>query len=367
MALVAMIREKLVVRDKVIGDEVITEGVAVASVLPGPVAVNVAAYVGYIMAGVRGAVVTVIAVLIPSFLLVLGFAALYFSYGEQLRAVAIMNGIIPVILALLFTVAVTMGLNNVKSWLDIIILSGSATFLFFFPKYESVLGILLVTAVLGIIFKKQAGGSMNAAARSKMGYLIGAVLVFIIMYAVARLFFAESNNARLFTEFVTVSLTLFGGGYVMIPMLKSLLVEQTHWFTLDEFMAGISAGQITPGPILISSAFFGYKLSGIPGAIIATVAIFFTSSVVMILVSKFFVQVRANRFVQSALAGIKPAVVGLITAAAISIFADYGQLDNSIVFFMTMLISFLLFFRFKVNPAIVVVISGVIGYFVYSS
>jgi chromate transporter len=132
-------------------------------------------------------------------------------------------------------------------------------------------------------------------------------------------------------------------------------------------MAGISAGQITPGPILISSAFFGYKLSGIPGAIIATVAIFFPSSVVMILVSKFFVQVRANRFVQSALAGIKPAVVGLITAAAISIFADYGQLDNSIVFFMTMLISFLLFFRFKVNPAIVVVISGVIGYFVYSS
>jgi chromate transporter len=173
-------------------------------------------------------------------------------------------------------------------------------------------------------------------------------------------------NARLFTEFATVSLTLFGGGYVMIPMLKSLLVEQTQWFTLDEFMAGIAAGQITPGPILISSAFFGYKLSGVAGAITATVAIFFPSSVVMIVVSKFFIQVRANRYVQAALAGIKPAVVGLIAAAAISIFTDYWRSVNSIVFIVTLLISFLLFFRFRINPAIVVVISGVIGYFVYS-
>lgn len=151
----------------------------------------------------------------------------------------------------------------------------------------------------------------------------------------------------------------------MVPVLKSILVDKTQWVTLNEFLVGISVGQITPGPILVSAAFFGYKIEGIIGAVIATVAIFLPSSLLMIMVSKFFSHYRSNRFVQAALAGIKPVVVGLILAAAFALFGTYWSNGNAVITSTLLVISFMLFFWFKVNPAIVVVLSGLLGYLVY--
>lgn len=366
MALVAMVREKLVSRDKVIGDEIITEGIALASVLPGPVAVNVAAYVGYGLAGTLGALISVVAVLIPSFVMMLAFAALYFSYSEHVQMEAILAWIVPVVIALLVTVAVHMGQRNVKSGFDMLLVIGGAVMLIVFPGYETGLLVLGVAALAGILFRKKPGVASEAAFKPvNSRYLVVAVAVFLIIFACSRFFMTGSIVARLFSEFASVSLTLFGGGYVMVPMLKSTLVDQTQWFSMDEFMTGISAGQVTPGPILISAAFFGYKLDGITGAFVATVAIFFPSSVLMILVSKYFTAIKFNRFVQSALAGVRPAIAGLILAAAYSIYSGFWNVINPVISFTVAVISFVLFYRYNFNPAIVVLSAAIGGYLVY--
>lgn len=368
MALVAMVREWLVTKEKLVEDEVITEGVTLASLLPGPVAVNVVAYVGYVIAGIRGAIVSVIAVLVPSFTLVTAFAALYFTYGEVVNADAILKGIMPVVVALLLSVATTMGINSVKKFQDFIMVLLAVVIFLVSPHYGILVGVLVLGAILGIAFKRSPGTSRaTPLSAEKTVHVLVPVLAFVFVYLVVRLFFYENINGRLFTEFASISLTLFGGGYVMVPMLKGILVDQTHWFSFREFMAGISAGQVTPGPILISAAFFGYKLNGITGAAVAATAIFFPSSLLMILASRFFSNYRTNPYVIAALAGIKPAIVGLIVAAAFSVFFDFWPEANHRVAIFTLVVSFIFFFRFKTNPAIVVLISGLIGYLVYSS
>lgn len=369
MALVAMVREKFVNKEKLIDDDIITEGIAIASFLPGPVAVNVVAYTGYMLAGAAGAVVSVIAVLLPSLVLITLFAALYFSYGEQVNAHAVLNGIMPVIVALLLSVGVTMGLKNAKKISDWLMVAFAAVIFLFFPSYGIIIGLLLVGSLKGIVLSdKKTSFSEQPAPPFKYPYgsvAIFACLLCIIAYFVVQYLFPESSGVRLFSIFSSVSLTLFGGGYVMVPVLKSILVDKTQWFTLNEFLVGISVGQITPGPILVSAAFFGYKIEGIIGAVIATVAIFLPSSLLMIMVSKFFSHYRSNRFVQAALAGIKPVVVGLILAAAFALFGTYWSNGNAVITSTLLVISFMLFFWFKVNPAIVVVLSGLLGYLVY--
>jgi chromate transporter len=367
MALIAMVRNRFVSKEKLVDDETITEGIAIASLLPGPVAVNVVAYVGYVLAGVKGAIVSVTAVLIPSLVLVTAFAALYFTYSELINATAILKGIMPAIVALLLSVAATMGLKSVEKFQDFIVLSFAAFIFVVIPHYGILVGLLVLSAVRGIIFKRPGGQHVQMKpSLSRLFYLVAVPLAFMLVYLSVTYFFPEQLTARLFTEFASISLTLFGGGYVMVPLLKSILVDQTGWFSLQEFMAGISVGQVTPGPILISAAFFGFKLKGITGAVIATVAIFLPSSMLMIMVSKFFFHFRSNPYIVAAMAGIKPAIVGLILAAAFSIFLDYWTGANHVITVITLVISFLLFFRFKINPAIVVLISGMVGYLVYS-
>ncbi|QOI96354.1 MAG: chromate efflux transporter [Flammeovirgaceae bacterium] len=370
MALIAMVRNRFVTKEKLIDDAAITEGIAIASVLPGPVAVNVVAYTGYVLAGVAGAIVSVIAVLIPSFFLITAFAVLYFNYGEIVSANAVLKGVIPVIVALLLAVAVTMGLNNIRKISEWVIVALAASVFLLFPGYGSIVGLFLLGAFKGIVLtNKKSSVTEQQASSVRFSHVLIIVFVFLmglLVYSVVLYFFPEDSGVRLFSIFSSVSLTLFGGGYVMVPILKSILVDKTQWFTLTEFLAGISAGQITPGPILISAAFFGYKIKGVTGAVIATIAIFLPSSLLMILVSKFFSRYKSNRFVQAALAGIKPVVVGLILAAAFSVLGNYWPGANPFATIIILVVSFLLIFRFKINPVILVAISGLAGYLFYS-
>src|SRR5689334_7341606 len=107
MALVAMIRKSLV-ENNTISDETLSEGIALSSFLPGPVAVNVVAYVGYKLSGILGALLSIIAVLIPSFILVCLCSILYFEYGEVYSIDRILIGIIPAVIGIIGSVGVSM-------------------------------------------------------------------------------------------------------------------------------------------------------------------------------------------------------------------------------------------------------------------
>jgi chromate transporter len=119
--------------------------------------------------------------------------------------------------------------------------------------------------------------------------------------------------------FLRMGAITFGGGFVMIPLIESEVVNSHHWLTHQEFADATALGQITPGPVLITATFIGYRVAGTLGALVATVSIFLPSFLMTIAAGSSLRRFRSNQFVQSFLRGVTPAVVGLLVAAALSI------------------------------------------------
>jgi chromate transporter len=121
------------------------------------------------------------------------------------------------------------------------------------------------------------------------------------------------------TIFLRMGAITFGGGFVMIPLIEAEVVDSHHWLTHQEFVDATALGQITPGPVLITATFIGYRVAGTLGAIVATISIFLPSFLMTVVAGSSLARFHNNRIVQSFLKGITPAVVGLLVAAGISI------------------------------------------------
>ena len=121
------------------------------------------------------------------------------------------------------------------------------------------------------------------------------------------------------TLFLRIGTITFGGGFVMIPLIETEVVDSHHWLTHQEFVDATALGQITPGPVLITATFIGYRVAGTLGALVATISIFLPSFLMTVVAGSSLARFHTNKIVQSFLKGVTPAVVGLLVAAGISI------------------------------------------------
>ena len=119
--------------------------------------------------------------------------------------------------------------------------------------------------------------------------------------------------------FLKIGLVFFGGGYVLIPLLHRIMVDQFHWLSLKEFLDGVALSQLTPGPLAMLATFVGYKCAGFTGALAATLCIFLPCTALMLFISSRYERFRRVDAVNRFLDGILPAVVGLVFAAAFNL------------------------------------------------
>ena len=159
-----------------------------------------------------------------------------------------------------------------------------------------------------------------------------------------------------------MSLLLFGGGFVFIPLIQEIVVEGVNWVTPTEFTSAIALGQITPGPILISAAFIGYKVKGIMGATLATFAIFFPPALLMVNASLILDRIKRSQLMQASLRGIRAAVVGMVFAAAVVIGRDCQFHWVTPVIFLVCMTALL---RFRVDIVWIIPSAGIIGMLLY--
>lgn len=180
---------------------------------------------------------------------------------------------------------------------------------------------------------------------------------------------------QLFYTFFKIGLFGFGGGYAMISMIQGEVVTRHEWLSSNEFTDIIAISQMTPGPIGINSATYvgysavvnaGYSHAvGILGSTIATVSVVLPSFILMVLISKFFLKYQKHPIIASVFEGLRPGVVGLLAAAALVLmnrenFGTYNwQILTSILLFAG---TFIASYRYKVNPILLIVICGIIGY-----
>ena len=158
--------------------------------------------------------------------------------------------------------------------------------------------------------------------------------------------------------FLKIGTFSFGGGIAIIPLVQNEVVFKYAWLTQREFVDAITLGQVTPGPVVISSTFIGYHVYGILGAIVATVSVILPSFVMICLATKAVKKFRDNETLANFFRGARIAVIGLIFEAALGV----GR--SCLIDFKTVLIagvSLLCLFKYKVNPIWVLLGAGIIG------
>lgn len=169
---------------------------------------------------------------------------------------------------------------------------------------------------------------------------------------------------NIFLVFLRIGAFSFGGGYAMLPLIEQEVVENYNWLELGEFVDIIALSQMSPGPISINAAtFIGFKHVGLVGGIVGTVGVVSFSFLIVTVMASIILKNRQSSTIEGIFRGIRPAVIGLIAAATVSLS------ETSIVDFRTSVIGFLALLiigKFKLHPIIIVMISGTLGIVVYS-
>ena len=368
MMLIAMIKYEFVERKRILNNNKILDAITMASFLPGPMAINVASYVGFLLKGWKGAVVSFLAVLLPSFLIMLLFSHLYLNSKNIPGFTSFFMGVMPVVSAVIFTVAYDIFKDTKNKIFSFTLVVLSFLIAYLVKGYISIILPLLICGVLNIFYninKIKFGVSFGNSSKNfiKIKGIIVASLIMTILYLFLNNAPIDTKTFHLARIFSNISLTLFGGGYVFIPYLDKIIVEQLGWLTQREFIDSIAMGQITPGPILITATFIGYKINGIVGAFIATITIFLPSSVIIIFFSRVYYFFKRNAFFKIMIKGFKIGIIGLICYAGYIIMfrEEIFNFFNIVIF----IISFLILSKKLIHPLFLILTFGVLGYYLH--
>lgn len=162
---------------------------------------------------------------------------------------------------------------------------------------------------------------------------------------------------ELFVTFFKIGAFTFGGGYAMIPIIQQELVEKKKWIDDNEFMDAIALAQASPGPVAVNTSIYcGYKLKGLPGALVCTLGTVLPSFIIILIIANFFYQFRSNPVIDQIFMGIRPAVVALILSAVYKMWikSKFG-LDKLFIAVITLLIIVFL----DISPIWLVIVGGV--------
>ncbi|GGE46302.1 chromate efflux transporter [Actibacterium pelagium] len=372
MALVSVVRAEIVEKHRLLRDDEIMDGIALAMLLPGPVAVNVVAFVGNRLRGTLGAALCATAVILPSFFLMLGFATVYFAWEGQEVAEKALSAIIPAIAAVIANAALKMRGKALPGPLEWTLAAIAAGLILFVGGIWIVAAIIVGAATVGMLrFRLSSRTETSATAHKNpvsfglgswlaMAFLVGCLALFLLFPSLD----ITSLSAQLFSLFAGMSLMLFGGGYIFIPMVQEAVVGAQGWLGPDEFAASIALGQVTPGPILISATFVGYKVAGIAGAIVATIAIFLPPATLIVLAANQLERISHHAYYKAAQSGIRAVVCGMIMAAAVSLLRSIdfsGGLEEAWPQLAIFGVSLIALAGFKRDEVWVILAAGLVG------
>jgi len=267
VAHIAMIEDEVVKRRQWLTQEHFLDLLGATNLIPGPNSTEMAIHIGYIYAGWLGLIVSGISFILPAVLITGVFAFIYVSYGSVPEFSPLLYGIKPVVLAIILNAVFGLGKKALKNK-QLLIIAVLVALVTYFGKVNEVITLLL-GGILGMIWLHNITINSN----KQTNLLITALTLGTTLPKVALTPTISIWQLGLF--FLKVGSVLFGGGYLLIAFLQGELVDQYHWLTQQQLLDAIAIGQFTPGPILSTATFIGYIISGLPGAIVATVGIFF--------------------------------------------------------------------------------------------
>lgn len=351
---IAMINDEAVEKRNWFNADEFSDGLAVCEMLPGPASTQMGIYTGYVYAGWLGALVAGLAFITPAFFIVVTLSWFYFQFQQLPQLVALFFGLSPVMIAIILGFCYKLGRKSIQNWIGVTI----AVIAFLISAFSNLSTPILffLAGLLGM----GVYGPKNPRLNSFMPLGLLATLQ-PGFWGAERL---ETYGWPLFTFFLKVGTFIFGGGLVIIPLLEFEVVERLGWLSTADFINGVAIGQLSPGPVVLTAAFVGYKMAGFFGAFISAVGIFTPSFLFIMLAAPLLVRLRRNAWVQAFLKGIKPAVVGAIMAAAVPLGKTaFGQptWPLSILAVVVAIAALIAIIRFKITAWKLILTGATIG------
>jgi chromate transporter len=328
---IAMMEEEFVRRRGWIRHDEFLDMLGASNLVPGPSSTEMAIHIGHRRAGWEGLVVAGVSFILPAMLLVLACAWAYAKFGSLPQLRGILYGVKPVIIAVILNALWRLARAAAKdAFLVIVGIVGTAAAL----AGGNVLVILIAAGIV-------------ATLRQSLKQRAVAVLVPPLLAAKASLPAsapAAVTLAGIFVLFLKFGAVVFGSGYVLLAFLQADLVNRLHWMTQSQLLDAIAVGQVTPGPVFTTATFIGYLVGGMPGAILATVAIFLPGFVYVALSRPLIPRIRGSALAGAFLDGVNAGAVALMIAVTFQL-GSAALVDTKTALMATLSAIALVYFR----------------------
>ncbi len=351
---IAMMEDEFVRKRRWITEEDFLDRVAAASLIPGPSSTEVGIFIGRSLRGWSGLIVAGCCFIIPAAVLVSSIAAAYVRFGSLPQAEGILRAIKPAVIAVILQALWKLGKTAAKT--RALGLIGVASAVLSFVGLSPLLVLAFAGAGSGIACWSQKN-KRHPVALCGIGLTKMFSPVSVAALAVAAV--VPIRLGRLFLSFLKIGSVVFGSGYVLLAFLRSEFVDHLHWLTEKQLIDAVAVGQFTPGPVFTTATFIGYLISGLPGALLATVGIFLPGFVFVAISGPLIPKIRRSPAAGAVLDGVVVGSLALIAVVA-------WQLGKaSITDWLTvsiLVVSVIAIFRFKVNSAWLILGAGVVGW-----
>jgi chromate transporter len=300
---IALMRDEVVRRRRWLTDQQFLDLLGAANMIPGPSSTEMAIFLGYRRAGWPGLVLGGVLFILPAMLIVLAFAWTYVRYGATPQAGWALYGIKPVIIAVVVQAIWSLGRTAVKdAFLAVVGLGVLVGYLL----GGNVIALLFGAGLVVLLVRNRARVPLPGAAAVLPGAGVAAVAAQAAAPAV------PVSLGLLFLTFLKLGAVVMGSGYVLLAFLRAELVDGLGWLTDQQLIDAVAVGQFTPGPVFTTATFIGYLLDGLPGALLATVAIFLPGFVFVALVYPLVPRLRGSPWTSAFLDGVNVAAIGLM-------------------------------------------------------
>lgn len=322
------------------------EGLALAQLAPGPLAAQLAIYLGYVRAGIVGATAVGVAFILPSFVMVLALSAAYVRFGGLPWMQGMFYGIGAAVIGIIARSAfklTKLTLGKDKLWWAIFAVLAVSTAV----TSREIIWLFLLGGVVAVVVKALPSRVEVKGAAS-------------VMLTPSSFALAGANSALLsiFLYFAKAGMFVFGSGLAVVPFLYGGVVQGHHWLTDQQFVDAVAVAMITPGPVVITVAFIGYLVAGVSGAIAAALGIFLPVYLVVILLAPSYKKWAGNPQLNAFVRGVTAAATGAI-AGAVVVLARRSVFDLPTMVIAA--VSLAVLFRWKVPEPVLIAGAAVAG------
>ena len=343
IALAGHMQQDLVDERGWVSKEDYVEGLALAQLAPGPLAAQLAIYLGYVQAGVLGATAVGVAFVLPSFLMVLALSAAYVRFGGLAWMQGMFYGIGAAVIGIITRSAfkltkLTLGKDKLL-WGIFAVLAISTAW-----TSQEIIWLFLLAGVVALLVKSFP---IRLPARSTVAF-------FFTVGAAG----AGGSLLGLFFYFAKAGMFVFGSGLAVVPFLYGGVVQGHHWLTDRQFVDAVAVAMITPGPVVITVAFIGYLVAGLAGATAAALGIFLPVYLVVVLLAPSYKRWAKNPQLNAFVRGVTAAATGAI-AGAVVVLARRSVHDVPTI--VIAIVTFAVLFRWKVPEPLLIACAAIAG------